>query len=67
MGSGWICDRGGEPRKIQAGDVIVCEAGTEHWHGASEGSVMMHLAISLGMTSWKEEVKEEDWRAGTSK
>lgn len=66
MGSGWICDRGGKPRPISTGDIIVCEAGTEHWHGAAEGSVMMHLACSLGMTSWKEEVTDEEWREGTN-
>lgn len=31
-------------------------------HGAAEGTVMMHLAISLGHTSWKEEVVEDEWR-----
>ncbi len=62
-GSGWVCDRGGKPRRIRAGDVVVCEAGTEHWHGADEGSVMMHLAISLGVTSWKEEVEEGEWKS----
>lgn len=65
VGSGWICDRGGKPRKIQVGDVVVCEAGTEHWHGAAEGSCMAHLAISLGVTSWKDEVSEEEWKQGT--
>lgn len=47
------------------GDVVVCEAGTEHWHGAAEGSCMAHLAISLGVTSWKDEVSEEEWKQGT--
>ena len=67
MGSGWICDRGGNPRQIQTGDLIVCEAGTEHWHGAADGTLMMHLAISLGVTSWKEEVSEDEWRVEASK
>lgn len=62
MGSGWLCDRGGSPRRIQVGDMIVCEPGTEHWHGAAEGSVMMHLAVSLGITTWKEEVDDTEWR-----
>ena len=64
MGSGWVCDRGAKPRRIRTGDVVVCEAGTEHWHGADEGSVMMHLAVSLGVTSWKEEVGDGEWREG---
>lgn len=32
MGSGWVCDRGGVPRKIGVGDIVVCDAGTEHWY-----------------------------------
>lgn len=52
MASGWICDRGGKPRKISAGDVILCDPGVEHWHGAAEGSAMK--------TTWLEEVAEAD-------
>jgi quercetin dioxygenase-like cupin family protein len=36
-GSGWICDKGGKPRRIRTGDTVVCAAGTTHWHGADEG------------------------------
>jgi quercetin dioxygenase-like cupin family protein len=64
-GSGWICDKGGKPRRIRTGDMVVCEPGTTHWHGADDGSMMMHLAISLGKTSWAEEVSEEEY-AGKS-
>ena len=30
-GTGWICDKGGVPRRIQAGDTIWAAAGTTHW------------------------------------
>jgi quercetin dioxygenase-like cupin family protein len=60
-GSGWICDKGGKPRRIRTGDTVVCAAGTTHWHGADEGSMMMHLAISLGTTSWDVEVTQEEY------
>lgn len=61
-GSGWICDKGEKPRRIRTGDMILCAPGTTHWHGADEGSMMMHLAVSLGKTSWAEEVSEEEWK-----
>src|SRR5690349_3145689 len=51
-GSGWICDRGGEPRRLHVGDTVWAEPGTEHWHGGDDGSFMLHLAVSHGETRW---------------
>ncbi|GAB7343518.1 hypothetical protein MBLNU457_1528t1 [Dothideomycetes sp. NU457] len=61
-GSGWVCDKGGVPQRIRTGDLVQCPAGTVHWHGADEGSMLVHLAVSLGKTTWFEEVREEEWR-----
>lgn len=60
-GSGWVCDRGGIPQRIRVGDIVQCPAGTTHWHGADDGSMLMHLAVSLGTTTWLEEVSEEEY------
>lgn len=60
-GSGWVCDRGGVPQRLRVGDIVQCSPGTTHWHGADDGSMMMHLAISLGKTSWLDEVKPEEY------
>lgn len=60
-GSGWVCDSGEKPRRIRTGDIVICPAGTRHWHGADDGSMMMHLAISLGKTSWEDEVPQEEY------
>lgn len=51
-GSGWVCSEGGAPQRLQAGDVVWVPPGERHWHGASTGSAMAHLAISLGATQW---------------
>ncbi|OAP57917.1 hypothetical protein AYL99_08655 [Fonsecaea erecta] len=59
-GSGWICDRGSEPRRLMAGDVVWAAPGTTHWHGGDDGSYMCHLAVSHGSTRWHEEVAAED-------
>lgn len=62
MGSGWICDQGGEPRRITAGDTIWAEPGATHWHGADKNSFLSHLAIGLGRTTWHEEVVDDIYK-----
>lgn len=59
-GSGWVCDKGQEPRRVEAGDVVWCPPGTVHWHGADEGSSMVHRAISFGSVDWHNPVSESD-------
>lgn len=60
-GAGWVCDKGGKPERIQVGDIIWCPPGTVHWHGADEESIMVHLAISRGKTTWYEAVTDEEY------
>lgn len=55
-GRGLVCSDGGDPQVIEAGDVVWVPAGERHWHGAAPDSVMTHLAVSLGVTRWAEEV-----------
>lgn len=61
-GSGFVCKEGEEPQVIRAGDVVWIAAGERHWHGASGDSYMVHMATSLGVTKWAEEVPEETYR-----
>lgn len=61
-GSGWVCDKGKEARRIKAGDTIWAPAGTTHWHGADEGSIMSHFVIGIGATSWHEAVTDEEYK-----
>ncbi|THW74134.1 RmlC-like cupin [Aureobasidium pullulans] len=62
-GQGWICDKGSSPRRIKAGDLIWAPPGTTHWHGADGKSVMTHLAVGLGATTWGERVTDEEFGA----
>ena len=55
-GSGWICKEGEEPQRIRAGDVVWIAPNERHWHGADDGSYMIHMATSIGVTKWQEEV-----------
>jgi quercetin dioxygenase-like cupin family protein len=61
QGSGWICDKGGEPKRIKKGDMIWAPAGTTHWHGADNGTLMAHLAIGMGATKWLDAVTDEEY------
>lgn len=65
-GDGWVCTRGGRPDRIRAGDLVWTPPGEVHWHGAAELHSLLHLAVSLGTTSWEQEVDEEDYPAAGS-
>lgn len=59
-GSGWVCDKGEEPRRIKAGDIVWCPPGVTHWHGSDDGSLMIHRAVSFGGMEWYDPVSAED-------
>ncbi|KAM0712137.1 hypothetical protein Q7P37_011231 [Cladosporium fusiforme] len=61
MGTGFVCSKGEAPRRLQVGDMVHVPAGETHWHGATGNTVMAHTAISLGKTSWKEEVPQAEY------
>jgi quercetin dioxygenase-like cupin family protein len=63
VGSGWICDEGGKPQRLDVGDTVWCPPGTTHWHGADDSSLMVHLAITYGQTQWWDAVSEEEYRS----
>lgn len=52
-----VANRAGDAVTIGAGDLVVVDAGEEHWHGAGPESAGAHLAINLGgETIWLEPV-----------
>lgn len=63
-GTGWVADEGRKPQRIYTGDTIWCEANTTHWHGADEGSFLVHLASSRGNTEWLDAVAISEYEAG---
>lgn len=60
-GRGWICKEGEAPQAIRAGDVVWIGPHERHWHGAAEGSFMIHMATSIGKTAWAEAVSALDY------
>jgi quercetin dioxygenase-like cupin family protein len=62
-GRGLVANRQGEASFIEAADVVHASGGEEHWHGGSRDSYVLHTAISLGQTTWLEEVSDADYQA----
>ena len=63
-GSGWICKDGEKAKRIMTGDIVWIAPNERHWHGADQGSYMIHTATSLGKTNRAEAVSQSDYSAG---
>jgi quercetin dioxygenase-like cupin family protein len=68
-GVGLVTRRGGEVQQIQPGDVVFIEPGEEHWHGATSGRFMAHVAIQEAdeqgvSVTWLDHVTDEEYAAG---
>jgi len=61
-GEGYVGNRAGEVQKLIPGDVVHADAGEEHWHGAGAQTYLLHQAVSLGTTTWLEELSEADFK-----
>jgi hypothetical protein len=56
-----VCDKGGEPCKLNVGDIAWYPPGTTHWHNADDGSYMMHLAVAHRKVKWYSAVSDEEY------
>ena len=68
-GTGLYQEKGKPVRKINKGDVILCDADIEHWHGASSSSGMTHVAITNSkgdsQVNWLKPLTDEEYKADT--
>ena len=62
-GSGWVGVRGDTPERLGRGDAVWAPPGETHWHGTGDTGRLVHTAVSLGETTWLEEVGEADLAA----
>jgi quercetin dioxygenase-like cupin family protein len=67
-GIGFVTNRGGGIIEIRPGDVIFIEPGEEHWHGATPGRYMAHVAMQEAndegqMATWGDHVTDEEYRS----
>ena len=66
-GTGWVQtweekENGKKAKVICPEDVVYIPPDEKHWHGASPGEGMDHIAHSMGgATEWMEAVSEEDY------
>jgi quercetin dioxygenase-like cupin family protein len=63
-GHGLVCEEGGEPQCLDAGDLVWALPGEVHWHGGAPDSMLLHLAISMGTTNWLGPVSDDDYGGG---
>lgn len=66
-GLGWVGYEGGRVQEIRPGDIVWIEPGEKHWHGASKGCAMSHIAIvemkDGKATDWMEHVTDAQYNA----
>jgi quercetin dioxygenase-like cupin family protein len=65
-GTGYYQERGKPVRIVHKGDVIKCQPGVEHWHGASPKSTFAYIAVTptqKGKTIWLEPVTDKDYNS----
>lgn len=64
-GRGWTQCWGGPKKEILAGDVVRCNCGRKHWHGASADEPMSHIAVQESLdgsvVTWLEPVEEAQY------
>ncbi|WP_406663880.1 cupin domain-containing protein [Gallaecimonas sp. GXIMD1310] len=69
-GVGWTQCEGGPKTEIRAGDLIWCNCGRRHWHGATSTTALQHVAIQEAKdgkpVDWFEPVSDDDYLAGTA-
>lgn len=67
-GVGWTQCEGGPKTEIRAGDLIWCNCGRRHWHGATDATAMQHVAINEALdgkaVDWMEPVTDEVFLSG---
>ena len=66
-GCGWTQCWGNPKKEIRAGDVIFCHCGKKHWHGATDTTGMIHIAVQEWLdgapVNWLEKVSDEQYMA----
>jgi quercetin dioxygenase-like cupin family protein len=53
-GEARVRERGSAEQLLRPGDTSTVDPGVEHWHGATAGGPMTHLAVTIGDVSWGE-------------
>ncbi|WP_345208317.1 cupin domain-containing protein [Chryseobacterium ginsengisoli] len=63
-GIGYYQEKGQSKKILYKGDVIKCPANVEHWHGASDDSYFVQIAVTnndKGSAVWLQAVSDEEY------
>lgn len=63
-GVGYYQEKGKEKQTVRMGDVVKCQPGIEHWHGATPESGVTYIATSpvlKGKTIWLHRVSDAEY------
>lgn len=64
-GTGWVQEEGEDRITVSAGDVVWFAPGVKHWHGATDGEAMTHIAVQDTIdgsnAEWMEHVSDEQY------
>lgn len=70
-GVGWTQCENGPKTEIRPGDLIWCNCGRRHWHGATDTTAMQHVAVTEQLdgkaVTWQEPVSDEIYLGGAVK
>jgi 4-carboxymuconolactone decarboxylase len=69
QGVGYYQERGKAKQTVRKGDVVKCQPGVEHWHGATPESGVTYVATSPaqnGKTVWLKRVTNEEYGSVSS-
>jgi quercetin dioxygenase-like cupin family protein len=59
-GQGWVAGREHGRQIVRTGDLVWTDPDEDHWHGATNDSLLTHLAVTLGSTHWYDEPATTD-------
>ncbi|HXP85860.1 MAG TPA: cupin domain-containing protein [Bryobacteraceae bacterium] len=59
--------KGGPVIELHAGETTYAPPGVMHWHGAAPDQAGVQYNVSRGMTTWGEEVSEQEFAAAPKK
>ncbi len=65
-GTGFYQEKGKPGKVVHKGDIIKCEPGVEHWHGAAPNSSFAYVAVTpvtKGRTIWGKRVTTEEYNS----
>lgn len=65
-GTGYYQEKGKPGKIVHKGDIIKCEPGVEHWHGAAPNSTFSYVGVTptqKGKTIWLKRVTEEEYNS----